>query len=789
MSGCCGQQTAATADAAATDPVCGMRVDPAKSPHRHMHGGELFHFCSARCAQKFAADPSPYVHASHGGPAHHADPAPAAAPPGAIWTCPMHPEVRQDHPGSCPKCGMALEPDAPLSGPGANAEDDGELRDMRRRFAIGASLSVPLLWLTMGDRLPGALGPLHWLAHGASAWLQALLATPVVLWAGAPFWQRARASLVHRSPNMFTLIALGVASAWAYSVFALLWPAMLPAAAHGGPALYFEAAAVITTLALLGQVLELRARAQTSGAIRALLALAPPQAHRLDGDGREQDVALERLRAGDRLRVRPGEKMPVDGEVLDGESHVDESMLSGESQPIRKQAGDRVIGGSVNGSGALLIEARHVGDDTVLAQIVRQVAQAQRSRAPVQRLADRVSAWFVPSVIAVAVLAAIVWALVGPAPAASHALLAAVSVLIVACPCALGLATPMSVMVGVGRGAQLGILVRDAAALEALHRVDTIVIDKTGTLTEGRPAVRAVQALRGFDEGALLRAAAAVETASEHPLARAIVAAAQARGLDVPPAQRFASDPGLGAWAEIDGATVLVGNAALLRARGVDTSALDARAGDVRAQGRTVVYVAHAGHAAGLIVIADAIKSGTPDALRALQAAGVSVIMLSGDHRATAEAVGRELGIDEVRAEVLPGDKAAMVAALQREGRRVAMVGDGVNDAPALSAADVGIAMGTGTAIAMQAAGITLLSGDLRGIPTALNLSRATLRNIRQNLFFAFAYNALGVPVAAGLLYPFTGWLLSPMLASAAMSLSSVSVIANALRLRRLALS
>ncbi|HET8881407.1 MAG TPA: heavy metal translocating P-type ATPase [Solimonas sp.] len=773
---CCANKTAAAATV--TDPVCGMQVDPATSPHRHTHDGETWHFCSAHCVHKFAADPRHYLSGAHR--AQTAD-----APAGTIWTCPMHPEIREDHPGACPKCGMALEPDTPQAG----VEDDGELRDMRRRFKVGVALSLPLLWLSMGELLPGALSPMHWLAPRTNAWLQLLLAAPVVVWAGAPFWQRGWMSLIHRSLNMFTLIALGVASAFTFSVVALLLPQWLPAShAHGMPTIYFEAAAVITTLALLGQVLELRARAQTSDAIRALLALAPPQAHRVDRDGHEHDVALADVQVGDHLRVRPGEKIPVDGAVLDGRSHVDESMLSGESLPLRKQKDDAVIGGSLNGGGTLLIEARHVGNDTVLSQIVRQVAQAQRSRAPVQRLADRVAAVFVPAVIAIAALTAIVWALTGPAPVAAHALVAAVSVLIVACPCALGLATPMSIMVGIGRGAQLGILVRDAAALETLQRIDTVVVDKTGTLTEGKPTVRAVLPLAGFDEPELLRLAAAAEAPSEHPLARAIVAAAKARGLSLAAADDFASDAGLGAWARVDAKAVLVGNAALLRARGVDAGELEAHARAEREQGRTAVFVAVDGRAAGLIAIADAIKPGTPDALRALDAANVRVIMLSGDNRRTAEAVARELGIAEVVAEVLPADKAAAVRKLQREGRRVAMAGDGVNDAPALAAADVGIAMGTGTEVAMHAAGVTLLSGDLRGLATALRLSRATMRNVRQNLFFAFAYNALGVPIAAGVLYPWFGLLLSPMLASAAMSLSSVSVIGNALRLRKLAL-
>lgn len=773
---CCAAHGEAMKPTRMIDPVCGMQVDPAAGKPVHEYAGTTWHFCCEGCRRKFAENPQRYLDAQ-------ASPAPEVqeAPPGTFWICPMDPEVRQDHPGACPKCGMALEPESPQLG----MEDNSELHDMQRRFTVGLILSVPLLWLAMGEMLPGALNPLHWFEPRLNATLQLLLATPVVLWAGAPFWQRAWASLRNRSLNMFTLIGLGVASAFGFSLVVLLFPASLPGVhAHGMPAVYFEAAAVITTLALLGQVLELRARAQTSGAIRALLALTPPQAHRVDADGHERDLPLESVHVGDRLRVRPGEKMPVDGVVIDGSSHVDEALLSGESLPLRKQAGDRVIGGSVNGSGSLLIEAQHVGSDTLLSQIVRQVAQAQRSRAPVQRLADRVAAVFVPAVVVIAVVAAAIWALVGPEPIAAHALVAAVSVLIVACPCALGLATPMSIMVGIGRGAQLGILIRDAEALESMRQIDTVVVDKTGTLTEGQPTVRTISPATGFTETELLRLAASAEASSEHPLARAIVAEAQHRDLTLADAGHFGTDAGLGAWATVAERRVVIGNAALLRSHGIASSMLDAAAAQAREQGQTAVLVAIDGQAAGVIAIADAIKASTPDALRALHQAGLRVLMVSGDHLRTAEALGRELDIDEVHAEISPAGKAEIIQRLRKAGHRVAMVGDGINDAPALAAADVGIAMGTGTDVAMQSAGVTLLSGDLRGVTTALQLSRATLRNVRQNLVFAFGYNLLGVPIAAGLLYPFTGLLLSPMLASAAMSLSSVSVIANALRLR-----
>ncbi|TAJ53228.1 MAG: copper-translocating P-type ATPase [Nevskiaceae bacterium] len=723
-------------------------------------------------------------HAGHGGQAPSAAVAPAAAVGATVWTCPMHPEVRRDRPGACPLCGMALEPLAPS----AEAEDHSELDDMRRRFWISAALSLPLLWAMLGELLP-AVDPMRLFGHRTVAWAQLLLATPVVLWAGWPFFVRGWDSLRHRSLNMFTLIALGTGAAWTYSVLATVFPAVLPDSFRtpmGSVPLYFEAAAVIVTLVLLGQVLELKARSQTSGAMRALLKLAPRVAHRVK-DGQEEEVGIELVQAGEQLRVRPGEKIPVDGRVLDGSSHVDESMLTGEPLPVRKQAGDAVSAGTVNGSGSLLMQAEHVGAETLLAQIVQMVAQAQRSRAPIQRLADVVAAWFVPAVVLVALLAALVWALVGPPPALAHALLVAVSVLIIACPCALGLATPMSIMVGVGRGAQEGVLIKDAAALEALEKVDTLVVDKTGTLTEGRPSLRQVLALAG-DENELLRLAASAESASEHPLARAVVEGAAARGLSLAPASDFGSDPGRGAWARVDGRQVQVGNQRLVEELGLDVAALSAPAAQHRAEGSTVIYVLLDRQLAGFLVVADAVKPTTPEAVQALKSLGIRLIMLTGDNAGTAAAVAARLGLDEVIADVLPQDKAAAVRRLQGEGRVVAMAGDGVNDAPALAQAAVGIAMGTGTDVAMESAGITLVKGDLRGIVKAVQLSRHTMRNIRQNLFFAFVYNALGVPVAAGVLYPLFGLLLSPVIASAAMSLSSVSVIANALRLRKLGL-
>jgi P-type Cu+ transporter len=694
----------------------------------------------------------------------------------------MHPEVIRDGPGSCPICGMALEPMVVSLDQGENPE----LTDMRRRFWIATALSLPVLAIAMGDELTG-----HAISNAigmrARVWLELALATPVCTWAAWPFYVRAVDSIRMRSPNMFTLIGIGVGVAYGYSVIATLAPGLFPAGFRDGMGevgVYFEAAAVIVTLVLLGQVLELRARAETSGAIRALLKLAPKTAHRLDAHGAESDIPLEDVQVGDRLRVRPGEKIPVDGIVVEGASHVDESMLTGEPDPVRKTEGASLSAGTGNGSGSLVMRAERVGADTLLAQIVHMVAQAQRSRAPVQRLADRVSAWFVPAVVLVAVAGALVWALVGPPPQFAYALLVAVSVLIIACPCALGLATPMSIMVGVGRGALEGILIKDAAALERLEKVSTLVVDKTGTLTEGKPSLERVIAVQGFDEQEVLRLAAAVESASEHPLARAIAAAASERQLKLAAAASFDSDPGLGVWGRVGDVEVKIGNARLMQRHGVDTAALASVAEDARGRGATAIYAAVGDRLAGLLTIADRIKATTPAAIDALKQGQVRVIMLTGDDARTAQAVARDLGVDEVIADVLPEDKAAIVARLQKEGHVVAMAGDGVNDAPALAQADVGIAMGTGTDVAMESAGVTLVKGDLRGIARAVRLSRLTMANIRQNLLFAFGYNALGVPIAAGVLYPAFGILLSPVIASLAMSLSSVSVIGNALRLR-----
>jgi Cu+-exporting ATPase len=755
------------------DPVCGMSVDP-ETALAHRHGNETYYFCNPRCRDKFVADPSHYLEL--------AEPK-AAVAAGIVWTCPMHPEIRRDAPGACPICGMALEPLAPTAEEGENAE----LKDMTRRFWISVALTIPLLWSMLGEVFP-SINPMQLMPHGVVAWAQFVLATPVVLWGGWPFFVRGWQSVVNRSLNMFTLIALGTGAAWIFSVVATALPGVLPPSfseGSGAPPLYFEAAAVIVTLVLLGQVLELRARAQTSGAIRALLRLAPKTAHRIDSGGSESDVPLEDVQVRDRLRVRPGEKIPVDGRVVEGASHVDESMLTGEPDPVRKEVEAPLSAGTTNGSGSFVMQAERVGGDTLLSQIVQMVALAQRSRAPVQRLVDEVSAWFVPAVVVTAVAAGVIWAVFGPPPELAHALVVAVSVLIIACPCALGLATPMSIMVGVGRGALEGVLIKDAAALERMEKVTTIVVDKTGTLTEGKPTLRRVLPASGFTEEEVLRNAAAVEHASEHPLARAIVEFAGRQRLKLPSAADFDSHPGLGVWAAVDDKSVLVGNARLMQQHEVDVATLAPLAERERSNGATAIYVAVGSRAAGLLVIADAVKATTPEALASLKDLNVKVIMLTGDDEATAKAVGAELGVDQVFADVLPQDKAAIVKQLQNGGEVVAMAGDGVNDAPALAQADVGIAMGTGTDVAMESAGITLVKGDLRGIGRAMRLSRKTMSNIRQNLVFAFGYNALGVPLAAGVLYPAFGLLLSPIIASLAMSLSSVSVVGNALRLRR----
>jgi P-type Cu+ transporter len=757
----------------ATDPVCGMKVDPATAKHRFSYRGEDYVFCSGGCRMKFAADPERYLAKTKDAP--KAD----AAQPGAIYTCPMHPEVRQVGPGSCPICGMALEPETVT----LDDKPDPELVDMTRRFWISAVLTLPLVVLDMGQHLSGR----HWLDPQLSNLVQLTLATPVVVWAGWPFFVRGWQSVVSRNLNMFTLIALGTGVAWVYSLVAIAAPHLFPPAfrdAHGAVAVYFEAAAVITTLVLLGQVLELRARARTSGAIKALLGLKPVTARRVTEMG-DEDVALEAVVAGDLLRVRPGEKVPVDGVITEGRSSIDESLVTGESMPLSKQADDKVIGGTLNLSGGFVMRAEKVGSDTLLARIVDMVAKAQRSRAPIQRLADQVAGWFVPAVIAVAVVAFAAWALFGPEPRFSYGLLAAVTVLIIACPCALGLATPMSIMVGVGRGARLGILIRDADALQRLETIDTLVIDKTGTLTEGKPKVVAIHAALGFGETETLRLAASVERASEHPLSIAIVAAARERNLALGDVRDFEARVGHGVRGSVEGRDIIVGNASWLDGHGVDVRSLKPAAQARREHGATVIFVGVDKRAAGLIAIADPIRRTTAEALKVLSAEGIRIVMLSGDNATTARAVARQLGIDEVEAEATPEHKSAFVERLRASGRNVAMAGDGVNDAPALAAADVGIAMGGGTDAAIESAGVTLLRGDLRAIVAVRHLSRATMRNIRQNLAFAFAYNAAGVPIAAGILYPVLGILLSPMIGAAAMALSSVSVIANALRLAR----
>ncbi|MHA3025484.1 heavy metal translocating P-type ATPase [Chromohalobacter israelensis] len=755
-----------------TDPVCGMTVDPHHTDHRASHAGKTWYFCSARCQQKFERDPDAYL---------QGDDTPAEpAPPGTIYTCPMHPEIRQEGPGDCPICGMALEPETVSADTGPSEE----LKDMTRRFWIGLALALPVLVLEMGGHV---FGLDHLIAPQVSNWIQLLLATPVVVWAGRPFFVRGWRSIMRRSLNMFTLIAIGTGAALVYSLLATIVPGIFPETfrqTDGSVAVYFEAAAVIVVLVLLGQVLELRAREKTSGAIRALLDLAPATARRLDDENQEEEVSLDKVQVGDRLRVRPGDKVPLDGEVLEGRSNIDESMVTGEPLAVRKEAGNSVIGGSINGQGSFIMRADKVGRDTMLSQIVQMVASAQRSRAPIQGLADKVAGVFVPAVILVAVVAFIAWSLWGPAPPMAFGLIAAVSVLIIACPCALGLATPMSIMVGVGRGAQAGVLIRDAEALERLEKVDTVVVDKTGTLTEGKPRVTELRPAEGFDAQELLRLAAGLERGSEHPLAQAIVDKAKDDDVTLSEATEFDAPNGKGVTGQIDGYHIALGNRLLMESEGVDLSEQAEEADRLRGDGATVIFAAVDGRLAGLLAIADPVKETTEAAIRALQADGIRVVMLTGDNRTSAEAVARRLGIDEVEAEVLPEDKGRVVQRLRDKGRVVVMAGDGVNDAPALATADVGIAMGTGTDVAIESAGVTLLRGDLTGIVEAHRLSRATMRNIRQNLFFAFVYNAAGVPIAAGILYPFTGILLSPIIAAAAMSLSSVSVIANALRLR-----
>jgi Cu+-exporting ATPase len=756
------------------DPVCGMTVDPETSKHRFEHRGETYHFCSSGCRTKFAAAPEQYLHKSQIGQQ------PAAAPEGTIYTCPMHPQIRQVGPGSCPICGMALEPELVT----LDDRPNPELADMTRRFWVGLALALPAVVLEMGGHL---MGSHSWVDATLSNWIQLVFATPVVLWAGWPFFVRGWQSVVTRNLNMFTLIAMGTGVAYFYSVVGTIAPNLFPETfrGHGGAvAVYFEAAAVITVLVLLGQVLELRAREATSGAIKALLELAPKTARRIDESGADHEVQIDSLAVGDKLRVRPGEKVPVDGVILEGRSSLDESLVTGESMPVSKDAGAQVVAGTLNQSGGFVMRAEKVGRDTLLSQIVQMVAQAQRSRAPIQRLADQVAGWFVPTVIVVALVAFGAWAFFGPEPRLAFGLVAAVSVLIIACPCALGLATPMSIMVGVGRGAQAGVLIKNAEALERMEKIDTLVVDKTGTLTEGKPKVVSIVPAAGFQEAEILRLAASVERASEHPLADAIVRAAKEQNLKLSKVDDFDSPTGKGATGKVEGKTILLGNSNFLTSLGIETRSLNDEGERLRGDGATVINIAVDGKLAGLFAIADPIKPSTPDALKALAMEGIKVIMLTGDNKTTANAVAGKLGITDVEAEVLPDQKSAVVTKLQKAGRIVAMAGDGVNDAPALAAAEVGIAMGTGTDVAMESAGITLLKGDLGGIVRARRLSQATMSNIRQNLFFAFIYNAAGIPIAAGILYPTFGILLSPIIAAAAMALSSVSVVGNALRLR-----
>jgi Cu+-exporting ATPase len=788
------------ATATVKDPVCGMDVNPQRAAARYEHEGKTYYFCCNHCMEKFRANPAQYL-APGARPAPTAmlggitparpvtiggiSPAPAASAPAATkaepHTCPMHPEVVRDAPGTCPICGMALEPRTVT----AEEEANPEFVDMTRRFWVSLALAAPVLLLAMSEHIPGQP-----LSARAVNWIQLVLATPVVLWGGKVFFERGWASIVRHSLNMFTLIAVGVGTAYAYSIVATLFPSGFPESfrRHGEVAVYFEAAAVITVLVLLGQVLELRARSQTTSAIRALLNLAPKTARIVRPDGTEEDVPLDRVHPGDLLRVRPGERIPVDGMVQEGASAVDESMVTGEAIPVEKVAGSRVTGGTVNATGSFVMRAERVGSETLLAQIVRMVSEAQRSRAPIQRLADVVAGYFVPAVVLVAAITFVVWARFGPEPRMAFALVNAVAVLIIACPCALGLATPMSIMVGTGRGATAGVLIKNAEALEVLEKVDTLVVDKTGTLTEGKPRLVTVQALLGITESELLRLAASVERGSEHPLAAAIVAGAEQRGVQPAKAEEFRSLTGKGVLGRVDARHVALGNRQLFEAVNIDARPLLDAAESLRREGQTVMLVAVDGNPAGLVGVADTVKASTREAIDLLHREGVRIVMVTGDTRTTAEAVARQLGIDDVQAEVLPAQKGEAVKRLQAQGRIVAMAGDGINDAPALAQAHVGIAMGTGTDIAIESAGITLVKGDLRGIARARRLSRATMRNIRQNLFFAFVYNSLGVPIAAGILYPVFGLLLSPIIASAAMTFSSVSVISNALRLRRVAL-
>ncbi len=821
---------------AVTDPVCGMTVDAFTAKHKSEHAGKTHYFCCAHCLERFRAHPNDYLMrrppSAAGGCVMHivsassartseAKSAPTTPTAKGDYVCPMCPEVSATKLGACPRCGMALEPRMPVAamrveytcpmhpefirpGPGscpicgmaleprtitAQEEDNPELRDMTRRFWISLASTAPLLTVAMADMLPG-MPVQRMLPNGWLRWIEMALATPVVLWGGWPFFQRAWTSIVNRATNMFTLIAMGTGVAYVYSLLATLFPQIFPASFRemsGTPALYFEAAAAITTLVLLGQVLELRARSRTGAAIRALLDLSAKTA-RVLRDGGEEDIPLDQVKPGHRLRVRPGEKVPVDGIVLEGSSSVDESMITGESMPVSKGPGSRAIGATVNATGSFVMRAERVGSDTLLAQIVQMVSQAQRSRAPIQRLADRIAAWFVPGVIAIAVLTFLVWSFFGPQPRLAHAVVNAVAVLIIACPCALGLATPIAIMVGTGRGAQAGVLIKNAEALEILEKVDTLVVDKTGTPTEGKPRVVSVVTVPAEDENELVRLVASVEQGSEHPLGAAVVSAARDRGLALETARDFQSRTGRGVSGQVDTRQVLIGNSRLLQQSGVASGELTPKAEEMGRQGQTVIFVAVDGQPAGLIGIADPIKPSTAQALQDLKAEGVRLVMLTGDSRATAEAVARDLGIEEFEAEVLPEKKSEVVERLQKEGRVVAMAGDGIDDAPALARADVGIAMGTGADVAMESGGVTLVKGDLAGIARARKLSQATMRNIRQNLFFAFLYNSLGVPIAAGVLYPFFGLLLSPILAAAAMSFSSVSVIANSLRLRKLEL-